>query len=93
MYGDPFENSCHFCCERNEGSSYGQKCFLGCRQNVCQISCLYPKAQFTQKWHIPAILFAKLNSRKDGPEKVQNQGRNERTQEDYPTSVMYFLQI
>ena len=32
-------------------------------------------------------------SSRDGPEIVQKQGRVERTQEDYPTSAVYFLQL
>ena len=34
-----------------------------------------------------------LLSSRDGPEKVQKQGRDERTQGDYPTSTVYFLQM
>ena len=31
-----------------------------------------------------------LISSRDGPENVQKQGKDERTQEDYPTSGVYF---
>ena len=38
-------------------------------------------------------LLQKFISNGDGPEKVQKQGSNERIQENYPTSAVYFLQM